>query len=350
MKHPILEKRKYLLLYFIFWMAMALIQTLVLNINFKTGLWLSFADSAIMHFSFAIYALSVWYALVYATDNKKGFFYLVFNQITIAVMILMLWFFTYWFVSGFVLPKSSGLNVAGLAWRATLGIMYYVLVLTFYFAFRYYMNWQEKLLLEVQLREKNREAELAVIKSQINPHFLFNSLNSLSYLILSNTDLAHEMLIKLSDFLRYSISQPSGLMAQLQQEIENSKRYLSIETTRFGARLSYEFQIEDDCLQMQLPALLLQPLFENAIKHNLHDSTETITIKTQAFAKDGILFISIGNNRPSHKMYAQKGTGLGIKSVQDRLFLVYGDKARMHIVNQPAEFVVKLEIPQNKTI
>lgn len=348
MKHPILETRKYLLLYFAVWLFMSVIQGFVFHTNSLVSLANSFADSFIFHFTFAIYALSVWYALVYDAGNKKGIFYIAFNQITIGVIVLTIWFLTYLFLSE-LLPQHLYKNTFRLAnyrLHLTFGLLYYILNLFFYLTFRFYKNWQEKILLEMQLREKNKEAELAVIKSQINPHFLFNSLNSLSYLILTNADKAHEMLIKLSDFLRYSISQPANQLASLQLEIENSKRYLSIETIRFGERLHFQFYVPDECMEMLLPTLLLQPLYENAIKHNLHESTETIEIKTLARKNGEALSISIQNNKPIYRTPAGKSTGIGLQSIQERLFLVYGEKARMFISNQANEYVVHLEIPQ----
>ena len=134
-----------------------------------------------------------------------------------------------------------------------------------------------------------------MLKAQINPHFIFNSLNSISSLTLSSPEDAREMIVKMSEFLRYSLGQDSEQIS-LRVELDQIKRYLDIEKVRFGDQLVFESVMDQECLEWPVPRLILQPLFENAIKHGLYESIETVTISLAGSKKGNNILLTISNN------------------------------------------------------
>jgi LytS/YehU family sensor histidine kinase len=165
-----------------------------------------------------------------------------------------------------------------------------------YYLVIYYLNLQEKTKAEGRLNEMVRESELNLLKSQINPHFLFNSLNSISSLTITNPEQAREMTIKLSDFLRYSVSMGNSRFSTLGKEMEHIRKYLDIEKVRFGTKLQYTFTIDEACLDCEIPVMILQPLYENAVKHGVYESTGEVTVQTTTRSVNGYLEILITND------------------------------------------------------
>ena len=211
----------------------------------------------------------------------------------------------------------------------------------------YYNNLQEKIKNEANLNTLIKEAELKALRSQINPHFLFNSLNSISSLTLSDSSKAQTMTIKLSEFLRYSLKQGDKKLTTLEEEIYHINLYLDIEKVRFNKRLNYFFEIEENISNLLLPVMILQPLFENAIKHGVYNTSELVNIEMKAFVKENMLNIIIKNNFDKSFSY-KKGTGTGIKNVQERLFLIYTSRNLIEIKKEDEFFEVKLLFPQNQ--
>lgn len=189
-----------------------------------------------------------------------------------------------------------------------------------------------------------KEAELMDLRHQLQPHFLFNSLNSINALIKSQPEKAREMIFQLSAFLRGSIRSDQTTLVSLKQEMEYIDLYLAIETVRFGHRLQTKISFPDDVLDRKLPPLLLQPLVENAIKFGLYGTTSNVEISINAIPKENELYISISNPFDSDADI-QKGTGFGLVSIERRLNLIYG---RNDLISKEAvdnQFTVTLKIP-----
>jgi LytS/YehU family sensor histidine kinase len=152
------------------------------------------------------------------------------------------------------------------------------------------------------------------------------------------------MVVKLSEFMRYALSRKDEQPVSLQNELENLRLYLDIEKGRFGDKLTTEEIIESNCLDFKIPVMLLQPLYENAVKHGVYESTESVKILTQAKVIDGYFEIAISNNydpAPSLK----KGTGTGLLNVTRRLELFYGKKASIKTSKESGIYTVTLYIP-----
>ena len=195
------------------------------------------------------------------------------------------------------------------------------------------------------MQELLKEAELNFLKAQINPHFLFNSLNSVSALTLSEPAKAQDMIIKLSDFLRYVISQNENKLSPLSKELENIQRYLEIEKIRFGDKLSFIFNVDEASMGFLIPVLILQPLYENAIKHGVYESIDPITIRTDVQLEENYLLITINNNYELEPVQF-KGAGIGIKNIKERLNLMYHNPGLLIVKKTESNFEVQLTIPQ----
>ena len=190
-----------------------------------------------------------------------------------------------------------------------------------------------------------REAELSRLRQQLHPHFLFNSLNSISALVGSQPAEARRMIQQLSDFLRGTLRKDDQQLVSLEEELRLLQLYMDIEKVRFSHRLSTPVEVNDDCLPLQLPPLLLQPIVENAIKFGLYDTTEAVTIRVQVKKEDRLLLIRVEN--PFDPQTAKpKGAGFGLESVSRRLFLIYGRNDLLSVQQDGSSFITLLKIPQ----
>jgi LytS/YehU family sensor histidine kinase len=213
-----------------------------------------------------------------------------------------------------------------------------------YYLFESLSNLSEKNAREAKLESLVKETELKMLRSQINPHFLFNSLNSISSLTITDPEKARDMVVKLSEFMRYALSRKDEQPVTLQNELENLRLYLDIEKVRFGDKLTTEETIETGCLEFKIPVMLLQPLYENAVKHGVYESTESVKIMTSVKKIDGYLEIIISNNYDSNPSQ-KRGTGTGILNVSRRLELFYGNKASIKTIKENGLYSVTIYIP-----
>ena len=180
------------------------------------------------------------------------------------------------------------------------------------------------------LAREAQEAQLRALRYQINPHFLFNTLNSLSSLIMSQkTEVAERMLMNLSTFFRATLSADPTADVPLEEEIKLQRLYLDIEQIRFPKRLSVEVEVPDSLLAARVPVLILQPIVENAVKYGVAKSRQPVTVRIQAYEEAGRLHIKVkddGEAAPAGNG-EEGGTGVGLANVCDRLSARYGAKA-----------------------
>ena len=191
-----------------------------------------------------------------------------------------------------------------------------------------------------------RDAELKSLKSQINPHFLFNSLNSISSLTMFDPDKAQAMIIKLSDYLRFSLQFKPHDTVTFEKEIENIQRYLEIEKIRFGKRLAMNFTIDEHCNKIMVPTMILQPLFENAIKYGVHENTRETLITVTVQKEHSFMKFSISNNYDPDSIVS-KGQGIGLSNIKERMNLLYGTTELVKIKNDNNNFTVTIFFPDN---
>lgn len=193
-------------------------------------------------------------------------------------------------------------------------------------------------------------AQLEMLRYQLNPHFLFNTLNSISTLVLlKDTVRANAMLSRLSSFLRYSLVGEREGLATVAQEVEALKLYLDIERTRFDDRLRTTFDIAPEALEARLPSLLLQPIVENAIKYAVTPMEEGADIAIDARVMQGRLVITVADTGPGlngEEPVTTSGTGVGLPNIRDRLIQAYGVDQRFELAeNIPHGLIVMIDIP-----
>lgn len=191
-----------------------------------------------------------------------------------------------------------------------------------------------------------REAELYRLRQQLQPHFLFNSLNSISALTGSQPEKARHMIQQLSDFLRGTLKKDDQQWISLEEELQSLRLYLDIEKVRFGHRLQTEILCGESVLPLKLPSLLLQPLVENAIKFGLYDTTGEVLIRLEAVAEGSYLKIIIRNPFDPETSQPLKGTGFGLSSVQRRLFLLFARQDLVETRREAGVFSTTILIPQ----
>jgi sensor histidine kinase YesM len=197
---------------------------------------------------------------------------------------------------------------------------------------------------EIEARVLAREAELRALKAQINPHFLFNSLHSISALTTADPGRAREMCVRLSDFLRACLRLGELESVALGEELELARGYLSIEQVRFGPRLDFTEQIDPGCAECLLPPLLLQPLIENAVKHGVAGLLEGGWIRLEAHAAEGALQVAVENSFDPESV-APGRNGLGLNNVKNRLYARYGIAARLDVRAEGGRYRVELSLP-----
>jgi len=224
------------------------------------------------------------------------------------------------------------------------GVLMYVLAVALHYVALSVQTSRESGIREQQARVLAREAELKALKAQINPHFLFNSLNSISALATLDGARAREMCIRLSEFLRSTLSLAQEETVSLKQELALASAYLSVEQVRFGARLRIHQQIDAGCDNCLVPSLLLQPLIENAVKHGIAGLIEGGTIRLKADCDDAFLRIRVENEFDPEAPAARK-SGLGLVNVRGRLKTRYEDQARVDTSITGNCFVVDVTLP-----
>lgn len=191
-----------------------------------------------------------------------------------------------------------------------------------------------------------REAELFTLRQQLQPHFLFNSLNSISALVNTRPEQAKKMVQQLSDFLRGTLRKDDQSFVPLADELQHLQIYLEIEKVRFGHRLKTEINAQPETLTQQLPYLLLQPIVENAIKFGLYDTLGDTLIKITAQVQDSMLVITTENPFEAASFQQKQGTGFGLDSVRRRLYLLYARHDLLTTQQREQTFVTTIKIPQ----
>ncbi|HKQ96426.1 MAG TPA: histidine kinase, partial [Candidatus Polarisedimenticolia bacterium] len=196
----------------------------------------------------------------------------------------------------------------------------------------------------IEARVLAREAELRALRAQIDPHFLFNSLNSIGTLTGDDPAAARRMCLLLAGFLRRSLVLGARDRIPLSEELALSGDYLAIEKVRFGARLTVAQEIADAVGGLLVPPLLLQPLIENAVRHGVAQLGEGGILNIAARRAEGQLRIEVTNPRDPHRS-GRGGAGLGLENVRGRLRTLFGDQARMEVVKDDHSFRVTLTLP-----
>jgi hypothetical protein len=349
MKHPVLANRVRLIVWWLVWLFLALGQSFLFYYTYGKFNYLIIADSLVSLIIYSGLALSLWYPFSFFNTGEARPATIISNLVSSGAISITLWVLITKYLVLLVLPEENDYLAyweVTFPYRIGTGVFIYGLIVLSYFLFISLSNLSEKNAKEARLESLVKETELKMLRSQINPHFLFNSLNSISSLTITDPEKAREMVIKLSDFMRYALTRKDEQPVALKNELENLRLYLDIEKVRFGDKLITDEIIDPDCLDFKIPVMLLQPLYENAVKHGVYESTESVRIITRAKFIDGFFEIIISNNYDAAPSF-KKGTGTGLLNVTRRLELFYGNKGSIKTLKENGIYTVTLYIPQD---
>jgi len=345
-RHPFLRYPRLSIGYGIFWVVASILLVLIATLVNGVPAGNAIVEVIAFVWLYAVVGAAIWYVIMFSTLENTSVTRIILAHLIAATIIVFIWMYI-----GVVIVKIFNLN-SGL-WirnpflnRAVIGYSLYIGYVIFFYAVNYYYAFKEKSKNEIKLKALVKEAELHALKSQINPHFLFNSLNSISSLTMTDPERAQEMVINLSQLMRYSLKHDQDEKVTFKQELDNNKLYLSIEKVRFGKKLNPVFAIEEECLKAEIPNMILQPLYENAIKYGVYETTEPVDVITHGRFIENHLVITISNTYDKNVL-SKKGEGIGLRNIRDRLQVIYANPHLLKVENKNSEFTVTLTIPQN---
>jgi LytS/YehU family sensor histidine kinase len=306
------------------------------------------ADSVIANILLLLACLLVMNTLRYYLPKGKQYI----NIFSICIFLSIVWLL----LAKWLLKISIGSHLAGYtdllnhSLSIRFSIAFLLLGCISMISILWYNQQEQK---EIDERKTNseklaREAELFKLRQQLQPHFLFNSLNSINALIGSRPEEARKMVQQLSDFLRGTIKKEETQWVTLQEELQYLQLYLDIEKVRFGNRLTTEITVEENIKELKMPALLLQPIMENAIKFGLYDTTGDTVIQLSAIKEENNLVIKVQNPFDPETSYPRQGTGFGLQSIERRLYLLFARKDLLTTEAKDNTFITVVKIPQAK--
>jgi hypothetical protein len=345
--HPLLANRGRITLYLLVWLIVSGMLGYLLSETGQLKLIETEFLALPLCLVYAFVCLAPWYMCRVLPLGPSGMPKLVLNHSAAAIVAALLWI-----VLAKVLALGFSRRVAHFDERFSpqlpllfgIGVLLYLLAVALHYVLLSVESSKEAETREQAARTMAKEAELKALKAQINPHFLFNSLNSISALATVDGVRAREMCIKLSDFLRSTLSLGEKQSISLRDELGLAKAYLDVEQVRFGVRLKVELETDAECDDCIVPPLFLQPLVENAVKHGIAGLVEGGTIRLEARCRNGRLHVIIGNEFDPDAPAARRH-GLGLQNVRNRLHALYEDEARIDTANTGQRFVVEVDLP-----
>jgi two-component system, LytTR family, sensor kinase len=338
-----LHESKFRILFAGSWVLWIALQATVLH-RYQFSLGAAIVDSLVSNLLLALVCILIAHTLNFYLPTKERYGYIL-ALITILTIVwivtsrLLLMLFVdhrdyeNFFTQSLPIRVAVGFLVAGS--MALLSVLWYTL-----------QDQRENEKRRTEAEKLSKESELYKLRQQLQPHFLFNSLNSINALIGLKPQEARLMVQQLSDFLRGTLKKEENSWVSLEEELQHLQLYLEIEKVRFGHRLSTEIINDEHCNKCQIPAMLLQPIVENAIKFGLYDTIEDITISIQTELIDDILVISVKNPFDLETNLPKQGTGFGLSSIQRRLYLLFARNDLLQTATKGNIFITTIKIPQ----
>jgi hypothetical protein len=233
----------------------------------------------------------------------------------------------------FAVMKATGTNP----------FMFAVIAIVWH-ALRSVRDLQARQIKELELEARLREAEMQALRSQLNPHFLFNTLHSIAELVHQNPALAEQLILRLGELLREVLASSGEPEIPLAEECRFIKAYLAIEQMRLGERLKLEWDVADDVLGLKVPSLILQPLVENAVQHGIAATARPGELRIRARRENGFLHLQVRDSGPGLPSDPQANGGIGLSNTQTRLRAIYGDRHEFRLTSQDG-LTVDLRLP-----
>lgn len=347
--HPILAHREKLGLYLVAWLILGFLITAlaVLSDRFDWIFALSFSVPVTLLYAFV--GLSAYYLCRAFPLNRGKLFQLILVFVFVSIVSSAIWIlfskWWYWLLNQIVATNTQPeLSDALITILFGVGVVLYILSVSVHYLMIEFEKVSRAERREYELRLLAQDAELKSLRAQIDPHFLFNSLNSISSLTTADPAGARKMTLLLADFLRKTLNLATKNKITLGEEIELGSNFLDIEKTRFAERLQVAYDCDPACSSLFVPPLILQPLIENAIKHGVANLVQGGAIVIQTKRLGSRVRISI-ENPVDKEAHIKAGTRLGLENVKKRLTTSYADEARMDIIATDVRFKVEIFLP-----
>jgi two-component system, LytTR family, sensor histidine kinase AlgZ len=348
--HPLLENRQRLAFYLIAWLPVAAILTIILRRD--PARWLeTLLLAPPMAAIYAFMCMSAWYVCLIAPIRGSSLARSLGTLAAAAALSSAVWILLgeIWAVALDPWMTTSGLTERYSAQGATIfaiGILLFLLAAAAHYILIAVDQHREAEKRTLEMQVLAREAELKALRAQIDPHFLFNSLNSISALTVSDPQGARRMCLLLADFLRSSLVLGAKKEIPVSDELRLVESFLDIEKVRYGKRLSIIRNVDPNCHGCLVPPLLIQPLVENAIRHGIAPLVEGGTIRMDVQREGTVLEIILENpTEPSGEGLAKDGAGVGLENVRSRLSKLFANEAFVGVSQDNSRFQVRLRFP-----
>ena len=347
--HPLLADRKRLALYLFTWMLLAMLLALLVMEPGRTGYAPALLLVVVPTLIYAFFCLAGWYSARATPLHVAVAWRLVVTHFVAALILGGVWLllFRIW-ARALAWIKDGGNDLAVVTGNSALfivtGALLYLLSVAFHYlliAFELERRIERR---EMEVKMLAREAELKALKAQLDPHFLFNSLNSISSLCGSNPQSARTLTTLLAEYLRKSLRVGTADAITLSEELELASSYLAVERIRFGPRLEFEQNVDESVRSYRVPPLLLQPLVENAVTHGVGHLIEGGVVRIAAGRDGDHVRISV-ENRCDPDRPTRTGEGIGLANTRRRVETFYGGSGRVEVLDEPQHFRVALSLP-----
>jgi two-component system, LytTR family, sensor histidine kinase AlgZ len=347
--HPILSQLRRVVIYLLAWVPIAGLLAYLLTVSHEISDHEAIVLSVPLCLLYAFLCLSAWYSCRGNPLEKYGLSRLIATHLTAALVASIIWAVA---AESLASTLSKMQSFPGLSQRfrpevplvIVTGLLLYLLWVTLYYVI---ISLEASRDAEARVMKASvlaRDAELRALKAQVNPHFLFNSLNSISALTSSDASKAREMCILLGDFLRRTLGLGEKSAIPLEEELSLIRAFLAVEKVRFGARIQMEENIDESALHVPVPPLLLQPLVENAVVHGIANLVEGGWIHLDVHAQNGTLSITVENSFDPDAPPRRK-SGVGLVNVRQRLQARYGNQASFAVKTEGDRYRVALTLP-----
>ncbi|MGH9454837.1 MAG: sensor histidine kinase [Terriglobia bacterium] len=347
--HPILGNLRRLALYLVAWIPLSVLVVYLLT----TAAGLSWVEAAALGFPlclpYAFVCLSSWYMCRFSPPGRHGAARILGSHLVAGAIASGFWVAMAGALAAALtrMPAFAGLNgrlapAAGLLFG--LGILLYLMAVALHYVLLAVEASRQAEEREMEAQILARDAELRALKAQVNPHFLFNSLHSISALTSSDAAQAREMCVLLGDFLRRTLGLGEKAMIPLSEEMAMLECYLGVEKVRFGSRLDVKEDLDPEALEGLVPPLVLQPLVENAVVHGISSLPEGGWIRLAVSRQEENLMIVVENRFDLEAPRARRN-GVGLENVRRRMEACYGTQAGMHVARDGDCFRVALTLP-----
>jgi hypothetical protein len=351
--HPILGSVQRLALYLSSWMLIAALLAASYSIATTAGALEAGITVIPLCLVYAFVCLSAWYVCRAAPLRNKSVVQVFLTHLGASAFAAVLWI-VLWEIWTQLLSAYPVFEQGPRHYRSQLplilaaGVLLFWLASMFHYLLIVFETSRQAETRELGLEVLAREAELKALRAQIDPHFLFNSLHSISALTATDPAGARRMCLLLADFFRSSVQLSSRDRIALDEEIAMVRQYLEIEKVRFGSRLSTEITVDSHCSSCMVPPLLLQPLVENSVRHGIHSTLDGGTVLVAATCGSGHLNLRVQN--PVDIDAPQRaGAGVGLRNVRMRLKTLFGNEAAVHVTQEDHSYRVEIRLPCGRT-